>query len=126
MAGWGVPKAEVFDAFIKWGHATAQAADWLDSLATAKRALSERARVIDSIESLEGRYKQVGEAAKECGFGEQYNLSYKLLSKFAHPTAMQILAPPGGTKFALQRDCFYSQGCLFFTGAFVALEGQLL
>jgi hypothetical protein len=49
-----------------------------------------------------------------------------MLSKFAHPTAMQILAPPDEVKAVLQKDCFFSQGCLFFSGAFQALEGQLL
>lgn len=113
------------DAFIKWGAATAQAADWLDPLATAKQDLSDRARLLDGIESLDGHYKQVSEAAKECGIGEHFSLSYKILSKFAHPTAMRILAPPDDRKEAFQRDWFFSQGCLFFTGAFHALEGQL-
>ncbi len=49
-----------------------------------------------------------------------------MLSKFAHPTAMRILAPPDERTEALQRDYFFSQGCLFFTGTFSALEGQLL
>jgi hypothetical protein len=44
----------VYDAFIKWGTATAQAADWLDPLATAKQDLSERARLLDGITSLDG------------------------------------------------------------------------
>jgi hypothetical protein len=48
-----------------------------------------------------------------------------MLSKFAHPTAMRILAPPDEKREALQRDRVFSQGCLFFTGAFHALEGQL-
>ena len=117
---------ELYDTFIKRGAATAQAADWLDPLVTAKQALSERARLVDGIESLEGRYKQVGAAAEECGIGEQFRLSYKMLSKCAHPSAMQILFPPDEARAALQKDCFFSQGCLFFTGAFVAVEGQLL
>lgn len=115
----------IYDAFIKWGAATAQAADWLDPLASAKQDLSERARLLDGIESLDGPYKRVSEAAKECGIGEHFSLIYKMLSKFAHPTAMRILAPPDEATEALQRDYFFSQGCLFFTGAFNALEGQL-
>jgi hypothetical protein len=49
-----------------------------------------------------------------------------MLSKFAHPTAMQILAAPDEVKVSVQEDLFFSQGCLFFTGAFEALEGELL
>lgn len=115
----------IFDAFIKWGAATAQASDWLDPLAAAKQDLSERARLLDGITSLDGSYKQLSEAAKESGIGDHFSLSYKMLSKFAHPTAMRILAAPDEKKENLQRDCFFSQGCLFFTGAFHALEGQL-
>jgi hypothetical protein len=115
----------VFDAFTKWGSATAEAADWLEPLSRAKEDLSQRA-ASNGIESLDGPYKQVNEAAKECGIGGQFSVSYKTLSKFAHPTAMRILAPPDEAKNALQRDWFFHDGCLFFTGAFGALEGQLI
>ncbi|HTW36797.1 MAG TPA: DUF5677 domain-containing protein [Rhizomicrobium sp.] len=115
----------IYDAFLKWGAATAQPADWLDPLATAKQDLAERAKLLEGIDSLDGPYKQVSEAAKECGLGEHFAVSYKIFSKFAHPTAMRILASPDDARAARQRDWFFSQGCLFFTGAFHALEGQL-
>ena len=115
----------IFDAFIKWGAVTAQATDWLDPIAAAKRDLSQRALAVDGIESLDGPYKPVSNAAKECGIGEHFSLGYKMLSKFAHPTAMRILAPPDEKREAVQRDCFFSQGCLFFTGAFNALEPHI-
>jgi hypothetical protein len=57
---------------------------------------------------------------------EHFSLSFKMLSKFAHPTAMRILAAPDEKRERVQRDLFFSHGCLFFTGAFHALEGQLL
>lgn len=88
------------------------------------RRLSQRALSHD-IESLEGPYERVSAAAMECGIGEQFTLSYKMLSKFAHPTAMQIVAPDEARE-ALQRDVFYDDGCLFFCGTFNALERQLL
>jgi hypothetical protein len=117
---------DVIDAYFNWGTATAQAADWLDPIATAKQALSERARLRDGIESLEGPYKKVREAAEQCGFGEQYIISNKMLSKFVHPTAMRIRASLDEGRDTLLRDIFFSNGCLYFTGAFVALEGQFL
>ncbi len=55
-----------------------------------------------------------------------FRVSFKMLSKFAHPTAMQILSTPDVAKNILQRDYFFSHGCIFFTGAFGALEAQLL
>lgn len=116
---------DMFTAFTKWGAATAQSTDWLEPFTSAKLDLSQRA-ASDGIESLDGPYKRVSEAAKECGIGHHFSLSYQMLSKFAHPTAMQILAPPDETKETLQKDCFFSLGCLFFTGAFATLESQLI
>ena len=115
----------IFDAFLKWGASTAQATDWLDPIATAKQDLAQRALDLDGIVSLDGPYKAVSDAARECGIGEHFSLSYKMFSKFAHPTAMRILASPDEKREAVQRDCFFSQGCLFFTGAFHALHRQL-
>jgi hypothetical protein len=114
---------DMIGAFEKWGQTTAQSSDWLDPLASGKQELSQRAPA-EGIETLEGSYKRVADAARDCGMGEHFSLGFKMLSKFAHPTAMQILGPPDETKHALQRDCFFSQGCLFFTGAFVALESE--
>ena len=116
----------IFDALTKWGTETAQPTDWLDPIAAAKQDLSKRALLLGGIQSLEGAYKRVSEAAKECGIGEHFALGYKLLSKFAHPTAMQILAIPDNQMEALQRDFFFSQGCLSFTYAFNAIERELL
>jgi hypothetical protein len=116
---------ELIDAFTKWGRATAQDSDWLDSFTGAKLALSERA-ASEGVDSLDGSFKPVSQAAQECGMGHHFSLSFKTLSKFAHPTAMLILAPPDKAKTNLQKDMFFSQGCLYFTGAFVALEDQLI
>jgi hypothetical protein len=111
----------VFTMFIYSGaKATAQDAEWLESLECAKRDLSERA-ASTGIESLDGPYLEVHKAAKECGFEGQYRVSYKTLSKFAHPTAMLILANPDETKRTLQRDWLFSEGCLYFTGAVAGL-----
>lgn len=112
---------DLLSAFEKWGQATAQPIDWLNPLANGKQDLSQRAAA-QGIETLEGPYKRVTEAAKDCGMSDHFSLSFKMLSKFAHPTAMQILGVPDEARHALQNDCFFSQGCLFFTGAFVALE----
>jgi len=62
----------------------------------------------------------------EVGIDEHFRLSFRMLSKFAHPTAMRILAPPDEAKEVVQNDDFFSQGCLFFVGAFQAVESQLL
>jgi Family of unknown function (DUF5677) len=115
----------ILDAFIKWGMATTQPSDWMDPLAVAKLDLADQALRSDGIHSLEGPYKEVREAAKESGIGDHFAVSYKMLSKFAHPTAMRVLASYDEQRESLQRDLFFSQGCLFFTGAFSALETSL-
>jgi hypothetical protein len=114
---------DLVSAFEKWGRATAQSADWFGPLASGKQDLSQRA-MADGIEILEGSYKRITDAAKDCGMSEHFAVSFKMLSKFAHPTAMQMLGAPDVGRHTLQRDCFFSQGCLFFTGAFVALESE--
>lgn len=114
----------VYNAFT-WGAATAQPADWLEPLESAKQDLSQRA-VSDGIDPLDGPYKQVSEAAKECGLGDRFSISYRTLSKFAHSTAMQILASPDEGMDALQKRLVFNHDCLFFAGAFNALESQLL
>lgn len=116
---------ELFDAFIKWGTATTQSVDWSDRLASAKQDLSKRALDNEGIDSLDGAYKQVSDAAKECGLGDHFRIGFKFLSKFAHPTAMRILSSPDEKREDLQRDMLFSLGCLFFTGAFNALDGQI-
>lgn len=112
---------ELLAAFEKWGQASGQSIDWLNSLANGKTDLVARAAK-EGIETLDIRYMRVDNAAAECGLKEHYQTFSKMLSKFVHPTAMQILGLVDDTKHILQRDYFFSLGCLFFAGGFVALE----
>ena len=91
-----------------------------------KEELAARA-ALQGIESLEGAYMQVSEAAKAIGMGANFSVANRMLSKFAHPTAMQVLAPAGeAEKLALQKQLFFSHGCLFFRGSFDAIEAALI
>jgi hypothetical protein len=121
----GLDVAEIYTTFQKWGKATAQDANFLEPFTNAKQELSERA-ASEGIEILDGSYKRVRDAAKECGNERHYDVIFKFLSKLAHPTAMQIMAPPDPAGVQIQRACFFRQGCVNFTGAFHALEGCLL
>ena len=114
----------LFSAFTKWGIAKGAEPEWLDVLTGAKQDLSRQAAAV-GFDSLDVPYKRVTDAATECGFGDNFTLSYKMLSKFAHPTAMQVLGVPDEEKISNQQFVFFSQGCLFFRGAFEALEGML-
>ena len=114
----------LYDAFSKWGTARSQDQDFLDIFVKATQNLSNRAAA-EGIASINGHYKDVREAAIEVGIGDHYALTYRMLSKFTHPTAMGILSVLNDDTAKLQRDLFFSFGCLFFVGAFTAVEPYL-
>jgi hypothetical protein len=112
---------DVLDAFERWGQTAGQPIDWLSAIAEGKNDLSLRA-TSEGIESLDARYMRVEDVASQCGLKDMFKVTNKILSKFAHPTAMQILGVADEEKQSLQRDTFYALGCCFFLGAFSALE----
>ncbi len=115
----------IFGAFIKWGKERGRDPEWIDAITGARRRLFQEA-ASEGIASLDAPFKDVRHAADEVGLGNHFAVEYRMLSKFAHPTAMRVLAVPDEAKAALQKDIFFSQGCLFFAGAFQALETQLV
>ena len=121
----GRDETDMYNAFQKWGKATAQDANFISRFAGAKQDLAQRAAA-EGIEELDASYMRAASAAKEIGMGDHFAVGTKLLSKWAHPTAMQILNVEDGEKINLQRECFFSLGCLHFTGAFTAVERLLL
>jgi hypothetical protein len=117
--------ADMYSAFQKWGETTTQDAGFISRFASAKQDLAQRAAA-DGVEELDAAYMQVSTVAKEIGMGEHFRVGFKLLSKWAHPTAMQMLGVVDDDQIRLQRECFFSMGCLHFTGAFTAVESLLL
>jgi hypothetical protein len=115
----------VLDVFEQWGQVAGQPVDWLSPIADGKNHLSRRA-ASEAIGSLDGRYMRVDDAAGECGLKDMLKVVNKMLSKFAHPTAMQILGMVDEERQSLQRDTFHALGCCFFVGAFSALENSLM
>jgi hypothetical protein len=112
-------------AYRKHLEATAELNNLCEQLSLTEESLRLRA-ASEGIDSLDGSYKRVDEAAKECGVGPHYSLFFKLASKFAHPTAMLMLASPDKLIESRLGDFFFSEGCLFFSEAFAALENHLL
>jgi hypothetical protein len=115
----------VYTAFKKWGEATKQDVQWFQLGASEQQHLSGRA-LAEGIQSVNGRYTEVRDAARAIEIEDHFSLLFKLLSKFAHPTAMQIMFPVDDVVKTIQRESFFSRGCLFFTGAFTAIEKQIL
>jgi Family of unknown function (DUF5677) len=114
----------LINAFAKWTEVAGRGEPEVKPIELEKTELAKRA-ALQGVESLEGAYKQVSEAAKEIGMGANFSVANKMLSKFAHPTAMQIMGTASKDKLALQKLLFHSHGCLCFTGAFNALESTL-
>ena len=115
---------EVLDALERFGKQTNQPDDWFQPSRSARQNLSERAAA-EGIDSLDGPYKEVRDAAAECDLADHFRLSFKMLSKFAHPTAMQMFSSPDDAKEAAQADWLFSHGCIFFVAAFGILEDNL-
>jgi hypothetical protein len=115
---------QIIDGFKKWGVAQNQQADWMAYFEAAELDLSRRAASA-GVDSLDGPYKRVSDAAKISGLGDHFRVTYGFLSKFVHPTAMQILGDTDEAKAALQKDLFFGHGCLFFAGGFLALEDRI-
>ena len=115
---------DILSVFEKWGAATRQPDEWFEPGRNSKQDLLQRAKA-DGIESLDGPYKEARDAAVDCGIGDHFRVSYRMLSKFAHPTAMQILAPFDRTKNELQVNHFFGLGCMYFTVAVGFLEEVL-
>jgi hypothetical protein len=122
----GRDSLELYDkvlAFGKAGHFTSEPPiDWSKPFEEARQQLYERARA-EGINSLDERYMNVGSAAVDCGTGKHFALMNKMLSKFAHATAMRILSPRDEKLEEFQRTYFFRWGCMGFITAFNSLAG---
>ena len=115
---------DVFKALTTWGKVADQEIDWETKFKDADAMLRERA-IEAGIDDLDGTFKAVKDAAQECGLERDYRLQFKVLSKFAHPTAFQLVAPADDPSREPFRDAFFSQGCGLFALTFACLESYL-
>jgi hypothetical protein len=111
--------SNLLKAFQTWAEATKQSPDWFQQGADARDGLAGAA-LVRGVASIGGQFTKVVDAAGEIGIAHHFSLMNKLLSKFAHPTAMVILG--NSEVLNMQKDSVFASGCLFFVGAFVALE----
>ncbi len=84
---------DLLSTFEKWGNATAQSTEWLDPIAGGRRDLSERA-ADEKIEILEGSYKRVAEAAKDCGMGDHTRSALRCFPSLLIQPPCKFLALP--------------------------------
>ena len=115
---------DLFKALATWGRAADRVTDWETKFKDADAILRERAKE-KGIDDLDGTFKAVRDAAEECGLGPDYRLQFKMFSKFAHPTAFQLIAPVDDPSWKPFRDAIFSQGCGLFALIFAGLENYL-
>lgn len=113
---------ELFQRFADWGRQENYPEEWVDALERGRGDLVRRA-ADQGVDNLTDPFTRVEAAARECGLQEIFQLLNKLLSKFAHPTAMMILRSPEDDEGEKKRRAFcYGIGCLAFQNGIVALE----
>lgn len=77
----------------------------------------------DGFETLDEKYTPVYAAAKHLGQEEAYKCTNKLLSKFAHPTALLIVSSRGDSAVQdMLKNKFYALGIANSNGALAFLE----
>jgi hypothetical protein len=115
----GRDASSLLKSFQTWGKATNQAPGWFQKGADARDELV-KAALVRGVASIDGKFTEVADAAGEIGIAGDFRIMNRLLSKFAHPTAMLILGNSDVRK--MWKDLVFANGCLFFVGAFSALE----
>lgn len=115
----GRDASNLLRAFQTWGEATNQSPDWFQQGADARDGLANAA-LERGVASIDGKFTDVEGAAREIGIAHHFKLTNRLLSKFAHPTAMLILGNSETRK--MLKDSVFADGCLCFVGACTALE----
>ncbi len=104
-----------------WGETTKQGADWLAIFPPAKDRLKKNAD-LQGIEDLDDNYSRIAKIAREMGIHLEFGVSNKLLSKYAHPTALLVFMQRKPENIKIMRKMFYEKACFFFLSAFQCLE----
>lgn len=116
-----VDPMELVRAAENWGNESGQNAEWMQGFPDAKDRLIANAHLQDD-ENLNGKYRKVEKVAAEVGLEKIYQISYKMLSKHAHPTAWVVMMHDNTSMISALRKTFFNQGCWLFIGAFDTLE----
>ena len=72
------------------------------------------------------KFKDVKVAANEAGLGDFYKTNFKSLSKFAHPTALSVMATPKDSSAQRMREEFTRIGAAIADKALEKLENSLM
>ena len=89
---------------------------------TAARKKLKKNAAKQNICDIEKRFTNIRKAVKEVGLNKQFLLQNKLFSKFAHPTALQIISPRSGQEAQDYANSFYIQACVNYSESIRVLE----
>lgn len=103
--------SELYQKVLKWGENLSIGETWVAELRKSK----------DNID-VKGKYLSTREAAESCNIFDYYDVTYKVLSKFSHPTAISIVPTPDKEADAELSNMFYHLGCMSFVNAFDVLQ----
>ncbi|MBL4830155.1 MAG: hypothetical protein JKY55_09775 [Aliivibrio sp.] len=92
-----------------------------ESTITARAELKQNAAK-QNVHDIEQRFTSVHKAAKEVGLEKLFLCANKQLSKFAHPTALQIISPRSGQEAQDLAKSFYTQASVQFCQSIYILE----
>ena len=112
---------DIINAFQSWGNRINLGSDWNDDLENSQETLIKNAQRV-GVAEVQKTYTRMSKIAEQIGLQDHYSIVMKSLSKLAHPTALLIVGNISDKQMAVLRGSTYDQGCLFFLGAFEALE----
>lgn len=112
---------DLFSKLSQWADQTDLSVDWQDKIPSKKIELEKFVKD-NKLGSIDKPYKRVRNAAQLGGFENDFDAANKILSKFAHPTALILtgFVPPEMEK-ELEKG-FFSMGCANFYDTFQILE----
>lgn len=104
-----------------WGKETDQPTEFFEQIERNKKNIKEQAEKY-GITNLNSKYKSLSAASKMLKHHKTFHIHNKILSKFAHPTAMRLFTQRSKKEVADIAFYFFSQGCLFFYDGFSRIE----
>lgn len=111
------------DAFENFARKTKQPKEYFEVIENKKRTIREQAEKfgINDIDS-KPKYRGLRDIASHIGFKDEFLIHNKILSKFAHPTAMLLFSDESQQSSSKRAFYFVSQGSIYFQDAFARLE----
>lgn len=117
----GKDQLELQEKLEQWGKETNQSPEWFDEREKNKQDIHDQAKK-HGITKLNSKFYSLLNISKTIGHDKAYKIHNKILSKFAHPTAMLLFSIESEDKLPRTAYYLFSQGCLFFYDGIARIE----